>query len=264
MFRVAFILLASIMSAALFPACTKLSDAPTDKGPKRELPLAEYHDTTILDMYEGSHLSWVLKTMHLVKWPRTDLVRAKPVDLVVYDSLGKTLVHVTADSGSVDEAISFLVASGHVHGHSEKGVDIKSDSLRWNKAINQISTEARVRVVSEDGDVLTGKGFLSDAKLDNWQILSDVKGVFQKVEERFQKADADSAKVGGRPADSTQAPVGNGSSAIPPKPGDALKPAVPATPAVPVTPAPKPADPVIPATPAAPAAGATSAPGSAK
>jgi len=197
MFRVAFILLCPVLFLA---ACSRIEEAPTSKGPKKELPLAEYKDTTILSMYEGPRLSWVLKTKYLVKWPRTDLVRAKPVDLVLYDSLGKSLMHVTSDSGSVDEAVSFLAASGHVHGHSEKGVDIQSDSLRWNKAINQISTEAKVRVVSEEGDVLTGKGFVSDAKLDNWQILSDVKGVFQKVEERFQKADS----TGNRPADSTK------------------------------------------------------------
>ena len=173
--------------------CSHIDEPPKSSGLTKELPLAEYRDTTILDMYEGSRLSWVLKTMHLVKWPRTDLVRARPVDLIVYDSLGNIMVRVTADSGTVDESISFLVASGHVHGRSEKGVEITSDSLRWNKAINQISTEAKVRVISEEGDVITGKGFLSDAKLDNWQILSNVRGVFQKVDERFQNADRDSA-----------------------------------------------------------------------
>lgn len=192
---VAFLLLISLAFLGGQTGCTHLDEPPKSKVPIKELPLAEYHDTTILDMYEGSHLSWILKTMHLVKWPRTDLVRARPVDLNVYDSLGKILVRVTSDSGTVDEAVSFLVASGHVHGHSEKGVDIVTDSLRWNKAINQISTEAHVRVVSEDGDILTGRGFLSDAKLDNWQILSDVHGVFRKVQERFQKADQDTSHV---------------------------------------------------------------------
>jgi LPS export ABC transporter protein LptC len=160
----------------------------------KELPLSEYKDTVVLDMYEGSRKSWVLKTRHLVKWPRTDLVKARPVDLVVFDSLEKQAVKVTADSGSVDEAISFLAATGHVHAKSVKGVEIWTDSLRWNKSLDQINTEARVRVVSEEGDVLTGRGFVSDAKLDNWQILADVKGVFQKVEERFQKADQDTSK----------------------------------------------------------------------
>lgn len=252
MFRVAFILLCLVLCLA---ACSRIEEPPAPKGPKKELPLAEYKDTTILSMYEGPRLSWVLKTKYLVKWPRTDLVRAKPVDLVLYDSLGKSLMHVTADSGSVDEAVSFLAASGHVHGHSEKGVDIQSDSLRWNKAINQISTEARVRVVSEEGDVLTGKGFVSDAKLDNWQILSDVKGVFQKVEERFQKADS----TGSRPADSAQraappdtAHKGGAATGAATPPGPAPAPAPSSTPTP--TPAPGSTSAPVPAAPA-PASG---------
>lgn len=234
MFRVAFILLC-------LAACSRVEEAPTAKGPKKELPLAEYKDTTILSMYEGSRLSWLLKTKYLVKWPRTDLVRAKPVDLVVYDSLGKTLVRVTADSGAVDEAVSFLAASGHVHGHSEKGVDIQSDSLRWNKAINQISTEAKVRVVSEEGDILTGKGFVSDAKLDNWQILADVKGVFQKVEERFQKADS----TGSRPSEGA-----NPAAPVSPSPGPTASPAPAPAPSPAPKPAPSPAAKPVPSAPA--------------
>ncbi len=194
MFIVAFLLL----TCASFFGCSHIEETPKSKGPIKELPLAEYRDTTILDMYEGSRLSWILKTLHLVKWAKSDLVKVRPVDLIVYDSLGKTLVRVTADSGTVDESVSFLVASGHVHGHSEKGVDITSDSLRWNKAINQISTEAYVRVISEEGDRISGKGFISDAKLDNWQILSQVHGTFQKVQERFQVADSS------KPFDSTK------------------------------------------------------------
>jgi LPS export ABC transporter protein LptC len=256
---VAFILLL----AAGLAGCSKIGDEPTAKGPMRELPLAEYRDTTILDMYEGSRLSWVLKTKYLVKWPRTEMVRARPVNLVVYDSLGKVLVRVTSDSGAVDEGISFLVASGHVHGHSEKGVDITSDSLRWNKAINQISTDARVRVISEDGDILTGKGFISDAKLDNWQILSDVKGVFQKVEERFQHADSSGTP---KPADSAS----KASESVTPKPpasgsvpGHADTSRVPAPAATPAPPTSGTAPPAAPPAPA-PAAPGTVPAGAAK
>jgi LPS export ABC transporter protein LptC len=224
MLKMAFILL--MLAGLGLQGCSPIGEQTTSKGPVRELPLAEYKDTTILDMYEGSRLSWVLKTKYLVKWPRTDLVKAKPVDLVVYDSLGKVAFRVTADSGTVDEGISFLVASGHVHGHSVKGVDIRSDSLRWNKAINQISTEAKVRVVSEEGDILTGKGFISDAKLDNWQILSDVKGVFQKVGERIEEAEKDTTA---KAADSANtAPADSSKATAAPVP-QASKPASPAT-----------------------------------
>ena len=219
----AFLLLPGIFGLIL-SACTVVEKEPQAKGPVRELPLAEYKDTTLLDMYEGSRLSWVLRTLYLVKWPRTDLVKAKPVHLVMYDSLQKLAVTVTSDSGSVDEAISFLLASGHVHAHSVKGVDITADSLRWNKTINRISTESRVRVISEDGDTLTGRGFVSDANLDNWQILGEVKGIFQKVEERFHRADTSAtAPPAGVPAVDSSAPA----LPVPPPPA-LVKPAVPA------------------------------------
>ncbi len=169
--------------------CSKLSDTEKPQGPKESYPLALYDDSTTLRMREGSRLSWVMRTLRLVKHDRSDRIEARPVDLRVYDSTGSEMVHVTSDSGTVDEAVTFLAAIGHVHGHSHKGVDIRADSLRWNKNENRISTESKVRVISEDGDTLRGVGFVSDANLDNWQILSKVRGVFQKIEERVQKAD---------------------------------------------------------------------------
>lgn len=234
--NMAFLLLSALV--ALMAGCTHVDkDQGPYKGPVKELPLSEYRDTVILDMYEGSRLSWVLRTQHLVKWPRTDLVKCRPVNLTVFDTLGAQVVQVTADSGSVDEAISFLAATGRVHAHSVKGVDITTDSLRWNKTLNQINTEARVRVISEDGDTLTGRGFISDAKLDNWQILADVKGIFQKVEERFQKADQDTAAQSapsalGQSADSLSgaAPQSGGAVVDTTRPAPAKPPADPPAP----------------------------------
>lgn len=139
-------------------------------------------------------MAWVMKSLRLMKSSHSDRIEAKPVDLLVYDTLGNQMVRVTSDSGTVDEAVTFLAAIGHVHGHSKKGVDITADSLRWNKTENRISTESRVRVISEEGDTLRGIGFVSDANLDNWQILSNVQGVFQKIEERVEKVDEDTAQ----------------------------------------------------------------------
>jgi hypothetical protein len=125
----------------------------------------------------------------MVRWPGSELVHAAPVDLEVFDSTGAFLVRVTADSGSVDEPVNFLLAKGNVHGRSAKGMELFTDSLRWSKTLDHVSTEAEVRVISENGDELTGRGFVSDANLDRWQILSDVRGVFPDAEERAREAD---------------------------------------------------------------------------
>ncbi len=187
-----------LLSGAL-AGCSHRDPKTGDDATVRERPFAEYKDTTILDMHDGSRLSWTLKTLYMVKWPKSDLIRAQPVTLQVFDSLGAPLVLVTADSGAVDEPMNFLMAKGHVHGHSRKGMDLQTDSLRWNRTGNNVSTEAKVRVVSEDGDILTGKGFVSDANLDHWQILSGVHGVFQKVDERAKASDSAPMDTGVKP-----------------------------------------------------------------
>jgi LPS export ABC transporter protein LptC len=189
-------------------ACSKLESQKIAKEGGK-MPLTEYKDSTVLDMHDGSRLAWRLRTLHLVRWPDNELVHATPVDLSVFDSLGRPLMRVTADSGAVDEAVNFLLAQGHVHGVSSKGMELRTDSLRWSKTLNQVTTEAAVRVVSENGDILTGRGFVSDANLDHWQILSDVKGVFQDAGDR-------TGELGGIGADA-RAADSNASKASPGK-----------------------------------------------
>ena len=190
-----------ILGAAILLLGCRAPEQPEAGGRTvKDLPLAEYRDTTVLDMHEGSRLSWRLTTFHLVKWPKSDLIHAEPVNLVVYDSLGAVLVFVTADSGIVDEPVNFMMAKGRVHGKSRKGMELRTDSLRWNKTANRVSTDARVFVVAENGDRLEGQGFVSDANLDKWQILSDVHGVFQKAGERAHELDAPAPAVPPAPA----------------------------------------------------------------
>ncbi len=179
--RLAVPLAAAVLSAA--SGCSREEGAaPASSGEEKPLPLSEYRDTTVLDMHEGSRLAWRLVTTSLVRWPGSELVQAAPVDLSVFDSLGVRAMRVTADSGAVDEAATFLLARGNVHGTSAKGMQLFTDSLRWSKSLNQVATDADVRVISESGDTLMGRGFVSDANLDHWQILSGVRGVFQDVD----------------------------------------------------------------------------------
>ena len=208
------------LAGLLLAACSKI-DVPRADADAEALPLTEYHDTTVLDMHDGSRLSWRLTTTHLVRWPGSELVHASPVDLRVFDSTGALAVTVTSDSGAVDEVVNFLLARGSVHGRSAKGMELFTDSLRWSKALNQVTTEASVKVISENGDVLTGRGFVSDANLDHWQILADVRGVFPNAAERGDElggigadaaasaGDADAAP-GAAPDTGTSMPPGGG------------------------------------------------------
>jgi hypothetical protein len=81
-----------------------------------------------------------------------------------------------------------------VYALTPKGASVRADSLLWNKRDDQVKTDSYVRVVSEDGDVLQGKGFVSDARMDNWRILSNVTGIFQDAAKRMKEEDKKQAE----------------------------------------------------------------------
>ena len=107
----------------------------------------------------------------------------------IYDSLGERSAFLRADSGRLDMKFTYVYAYGHVYALTPKGASVRADSLLWNKKDNLVKTESYVRVVSEDGDVLQGKGFESDAKMDNWKILSNITGIFQDAANRIKEED---------------------------------------------------------------------------
>ena len=177
----------SFLCAGLFSGCEKIEeDAPWINV---ERPLMLFNDTTLLDFYEEEVLSWKLKTAYLERWASTDKVFARPILVDIYDSLGVKVAFLRADSGTLDMGMNYVFAYGHVFAFTPKGASVRADSLLWHKRDNMVKTDSYVRVVTEDGDVLQGKGFISDAKMDNWRILSEVTGIFQDAAKRLKEED---------------------------------------------------------------------------
>jgi LPS export ABC transporter protein LptC len=113
--------------------------------------------------------------------PVSQKVWAKPVDLLAYDQNGIPVAHVLADSGVMDRGMRFFRARGHVVGTNHGGMELRTDSIVFDKESDRIFTSAHVRVRTEAGDVLTGMGFRSDAYLNRWEILSNVRGEFRDL-----------------------------------------------------------------------------------
>ncbi len=197
-----------------------------------ERPDMLFTDTTLMDSYDRGVLAWKLKTAYLERWGNKDVVFVRPVLVDIYDSVGERTAFLRADSGRLDMSFSYVYAYGHVYALTPKGASVRSDSLLWNKKDNLVRTESYVRVVSEDGDVLQGKGFVSDAHMDNWRILANVTGIFQDAAKRLKEEDKkeadaiesrdanDAAHPHARPSN---API-KGSPGVPAKPAP-MKPA---------------------------------------
>ncbi|WP_298771564.1 LPS export ABC transporter periplasmic protein LptC [uncultured Fibrobacter sp.] len=159
-----------------------------------ERPEMLFTDTTLMDSYDKGVLAWKLKTAYLERWGNKDIVFVRPILVDIYDSLGERTAFLRADSGRMDLKFTYVYAYGHVYALTPKGASVRSDSLIWNKRDNLVTTESSVRVVSEEGDVLQGRGFVSDAHMDNWRILSNVTGIFQDAARRLKEEDKKEAK----------------------------------------------------------------------
>ena len=173
-----------------------------------ERPQMLFTDTTLLDSYDKGVLNWRLKTAYLERWADKEIVTVRPVFVDIYDSIGERVAFLRADSGSLDMTFTYVYAYGHVYALTPKGASVRADSLLWNKKDNLVRTASYVRVVSEDGDVLQGVGFESDAQFDNWKILSNVTGIFQDAAKRMKDEDkrqAEAERLNNPPSSSSQA-----------------------------------------------------------
>jgi len=174
----ALILLALLASGCKLQTTPDKRPAPprdTVTGPPRPVD-AVFRDGARVDFWQLDTLTWRLNTKTLRQEPGSQKIWARPVDLIAYDRQGNMSARVIADSGTMDRGMRFFRARGHVVGSNHGGMELRTDSIVFDKESDRISTSARVRVKTETGDVLTGRGFRSDAYLNRWEILSDVKG----------------------------------------------------------------------------------------
>jgi LPS export ABC transporter protein LptC len=178
-----------VLAGLLLASCTQTKEDDVVWEPK-EHPVMLFSDTTVLELYEGNRISWKVKTAYLERWGGSDSIFVKPIFADIYDSLGNKAAFLWADSGNLNLRMTFVRAYGRVYALSPKGAAVRADSLLWLKRDDKIRTDGPVRVVGETGDVLQGIGFISDSKLENWNIRSKVTGIFQDAANRIKEEDS--------------------------------------------------------------------------
>ncbi|MCB9497620.1 MAG: LPS export ABC transporter periplasmic protein LptC [Fibrobacteria bacterium] len=142
---------------------------------------ARFTEGAVVDFWMSDTFAWQLRSSDLRQDMTRERVWAKPVNLESYDSKGRISAHVVSDSGAMDRNMRFFRAWGHVIASNKGGMELRADSIVFDKDADRIHTASRVRVKTESGDVLTGRGFRSDAHLNHWEILSDVKGSIRNL-----------------------------------------------------------------------------------
>ncbi len=117
----------------------------------------------------------------LINFEEEDSTIAKDVKVDFYDEFGEYSSTLTSNEGLVRQKKNEFSVWGDVVVENDTA-RLDTQSLRWNPDTRQITTDDFVKL-RRGKDVLTGYGMKADNRLQNVQILRDVKGEFTDVPE---------------------------------------------------------------------------------
>ncbi|MBN2225763.1 MAG: LPS export ABC transporter periplasmic protein LptC [candidate division Zixibacteria bacterium] len=156
----------------------------TDAGETVEAELRpdqELRDARI-SLYSGPSKTTDVKADFMEKYEKLDSTLAWNLDVYFYDSLGKEMSHLVADSGLVREQVQMIEVFGNVYVDTHDGTSLITQHLLWNSPKNRVETDSFVTFVQPGGDTLRGYGFEADKNLNHWKIKRQSSGVMQNTD----------------------------------------------------------------------------------
>lgn len=173
-------------------SCNQI-DPPRGELKRGDYPDLNYQDSIEVSQYDSAKLKWRLRAIKLERWPsKANQVNLLGVNLEMYDSLGQISAWLKADSVILFSDGNVIHAYGSTRIRSPKKLEVSSDSVWIDRYMNSVVTDAPVRILTPDGDLLMGFGLRSDLKLENWHIQKNVKAIFQNLSERIENAEKSS------------------------------------------------------------------------
>jgi len=151
----------------------------------QEVPDQVMENTTITFTEEGVK-SAVIYAQHLAVYEKLDLKKAKGVRVDFYDQEGNHTSVLIADSGLIQEKRQNLEALGNVVVTTEEGIQLETQSLRWDPQKRKIVSDDFVKITKKK-DVITGYGLEADEELKHFVIKKSVKGKITEIPEEDLK-----------------------------------------------------------------------------
>ncbi len=159
-----------IILLLLLGACQE-SAVVKQRGISKDMyPDHESWESTIIISRDGL-LVTVADSRRMIKHNDQDLAHLIGlVNVDFYNEQGQHVSHLSADSAEVNTQTSSMSAFGQVVIHSDSGLVLKTETLRWDDKYDMVATDDTVLFTTPEGDTLYGIGFESDVDLTHWKI----------------------------------------------------------------------------------------------
>jgi LPS export ABC transporter protein LptC len=175
---------AAMLLAVGLSGCAKKKEQPPKSEETVFVPYQEFSKST-MNFYRGKYIQSTLKTDYMRKTlSDTAHTLVVPVSLETYDTTGKLVSHILADSGLIAPNNMYFHGWGNVYVKRSDNLTIKSQSLWWDRRTKKVGSEEFVEICTPGGDVLRGKGLDATESFSNWKLRQEVSGKFPNFKKR--------------------------------------------------------------------------------
>lgn len=171
----------ALVLALSFSACQKQTpDSLPHPAPSE--PDEVLFNSTITLTHRGV-LTSRIKADKILRYANREPMFLYGINAAFYDSLENEGSRVKADSGSAIERTRYVELRGNVQVFYTNGTEIEADSLKWDQANDQVTTEGFVKITKKDGSILTGRGLRTDPHFTSYRLKNPVGEVEVPKEE---------------------------------------------------------------------------------
>ena len=151
------------------------------------LPILEARNFETL-VTDSGQVRYLLKAPKLLQFEdegRNYIEFPEGMELVKYDENKNIISSITADYAKQFIAEDKWEAKNNVIATNAQGDTLKTEHLIWEEKKEIIYTEEFVKIIRAD-QIITGIGFTSDQKLQNWKIKNPKGTIFVSVKDDKQ------------------------------------------------------------------------------
>ena len=163
--------------AALVVTCSREEPTIVNRDEAKRLPDQELVNFTVRTTTKGK-LEVLIHAGHMRRFSKESLMLFdNGVKVDFFDAKGEHASTLTSDGAEYDDDTKDVKAIGNVVVVSDSGVTLYTDELFYYRESGKIISNKPVKVETDEGHILHGVGFESDAQMDSWEIREPYDGV---------------------------------------------------------------------------------------
>ncbi len=140
---------------------------------EQHLPRITLEKFTLTETREGKKNWNLLATSAYVY---EEIIDVDNVSIRFYNDTGNEYALLTGKTGLLNTRTHNIVVRDSVVLVTEDSSILYTDSLFWHNDLQEILTDARVRIVKKDSTVIEGNGLKTAPDLQKVEIIGDIKG----------------------------------------------------------------------------------------